>query len=353
MTTLKTVFRSNPRGWVAAKILHVNPKAFASALHYQNTCLANNYVVQLTRITEEQMSHLRKPICQNIPAILDIVDTKHTPTTGRYNVMVHKDAFKKVREYLNTNLQEMMSTYVPEDIPSHPDGSPSVMMNDNGDDHSSGDESYLSLSAASFASIDISVMSGETPFEFEMKNKNRSWADVISKQDASHLPPEALIAMMQHDAQLWSDLLWASGGALELPKCTYHFIYFDFTPTGEPCMRPGQVGPPLSILSGDRKTCEISNFAQHSQLTKHLATRKIPPATREYSTKCFLIKVMTQGNSWRAVCTSTQRHLDILFRHLSDKHRIPIGQLSFQFEGIDDYSEEGYEHHLYEMRILS
>ena len=33
--------------------------------------------------------------------------------------------------------------------------------------------------------------------------------------------PETLITMMQHDAQLWSDLLWASGGALELPKCSH------------------------------------------------------------------------------------------------------------------------------------
>ena len=36
---------------------YVNPKAFAAAIHYQNTCLANNYVIQLTHITEEQMSN--------------------------------------------------------------------------------------------------------------------------------------------------------------------------------------------------------------------------------------------------------------------------------------------------------
>ena len=206
MTTLKTAFRSNPRGWVAAKMRYVNPKAFAAAIHYQNTCLANNYVVQLTHITEEQMSNLREPMCQNIPGIFDIVDTKHTPTTGRYNVMVYKDTFKKVREYLTTNLQEMINTYVPEDTPSHDDGLPSVMMNDNGDDDSSGDESYLSLSAASFASIDISVVSGDTPGEFETKNKNRSWADVVSKQDASHLPPERESASVPRQAESVSDM---------------------------------------------------------------------------------------------------------------------------------------------------
>jgi hypothetical protein len=152
------------------------------------------------------MSNLREPMCQNIPAILDIVDTKHTPTNERYNVMVHKDTFKKLREHLNTNLQEMMSTYIPEDVSSHPDGLPSVMMNDNGDDDSSGDESYLSLSAASFASIDISVVSGETPVEFEMKNKNRSWADVVSKQNASHLPPERESASIPRQAESVSDM---------------------------------------------------------------------------------------------------------------------------------------------------
>eukprot|EP00957_Ditylum_brightwellii_P132673 10116495-Ditylum_brightwellii.AAC.1 len=30
------------------------------------------------------------------------------------------------------------------------------------------------------------------------------------------------------DAQLWSDLLWVSGGLLELEKCSYHYLHFDF-----------------------------------------------------------------------------------------------------------------------------
>jgi hypothetical protein len=43
------------------------------------------------------------------------------------------------------------------------------------------------------------------------------------------------------DAQLWSDLFWISGGMLELPKCSYHQIQFDFLPSGKPYMRAGQV----------------------------------------------------------------------------------------------------------------
>ena len=39
---------------------------------------------------------------------------------------------------------------------------------------------------------------------------------------------EELIVMMQKDAQLWHDLLWTSGGKLELPKCGYHIVDYEF-----------------------------------------------------------------------------------------------------------------------------
>jgi hypothetical protein len=48
---------------------------------------------------------------------------------------------------------------------------------------------------------------------------------------------EGVKSMMQQDAQLWHDLLWVTGGKLELPKCGYHMIYYDFLPSGIPVMR--------------------------------------------------------------------------------------------------------------------
>jgi len=41
---------------------------------------------------------------------------------------------------------------------------------------------------------------------------------------------------VQFDAQLWSDLLNSSGGALELPKVTFHLIHFGFDKTGNSVM---------------------------------------------------------------------------------------------------------------------
>eukprot|EP00957_Ditylum_brightwellii_P128167 9775359-Ditylum_brightwellii.AAC.1 len=37
-----------------------------------------------------------------------------------------------------------------------------------------------------------------------------------------NVKPDQLIDQIQHDAQLRSELLWLSGGLLELKKCSYH-----------------------------------------------------------------------------------------------------------------------------------
>ena len=46
-----------------------------------------------------------------------------------------------------------------------------------------------------------------------------------------------LLEMLPHaqsDCQSWNDLLWCSGGKLELPKCSYHVLRFEFLPNGIP-----------------------------------------------------------------------------------------------------------------------
>ena len=43
-----------------------------------------------------------------------------------------------------------------------------------------------------------------------------------------------LIRKMKEDAQLWHDLLWCSGGKLELSKCGYHIVHYNFDDSGIP-----------------------------------------------------------------------------------------------------------------------
>eukprot|EP00957_Ditylum_brightwellii_P199452 15203467-Ditylum_brightwellii.AAC.1 len=45
---------------------------------------------------------------------------------------------------------------------------------------------------------------------------------------------ERLLSLIQQDSQLWSKLLWLSGGLLELTKCSYHILHFNLKPDGSP-----------------------------------------------------------------------------------------------------------------------
>ena len=58
---------------------------------------------------------------------------------------------------------------------------------------------------------------------------------------------ESIIKRATHDAQLWNDILWASGGILEHDKCSYHFMVTDFDRNGDPVLRSGQHGDPIQI----------------------------------------------------------------------------------------------------------
>jgi hypothetical protein len=60
--------------------------------------------------------------------------------------------------------------------------------------------------------------------------------------------PEELSEFMRHDAKLWNDLLWISGGLLELSKCSYHHIHFDFDTYCNATPRLGPMWPPINIL---------------------------------------------------------------------------------------------------------
>jgi hypothetical protein len=68
-----------------------------------------------------------------------------------------------------------------------------------------------------------------------------------------------LLEKMKQDAQLWHDLLWCSGGKLELPKCGYHIIHYEFENSGVPRLvrSPGE-----SILLMNKHGNEIAILSQ-------------------------------------------------------------------------------------------
>ena len=63
---------------------------------------------------------------------------------------------------------------------------------------------------------------------------NNSTCITSGSKDNSY---DNLKSKMTHDAQLWHDLFFVSGGKLELPKCGYHLVCYDFDYAGLPQMR--------------------------------------------------------------------------------------------------------------------
>ena len=68
----------------------------------------------------------------------------------------------------------------------------------------------------------------------------------------NEVSPETLTERAQDEAQLWSDLLSSTGGALEGRKCKFHLVSFDFAMNGAPVM----INPPRDALCQSRITSQ-------------------------------------------------------------------------------------------------
>jgi hypothetical protein len=73
------------------------------------------------------------------------------------------------------------------------------------------------------------------------------------------ITPADIAAGMQYEAQVWERLLWATGGALELSKCFYYILYYDFHKNGSPfLLAPHQMpNTEIHITSGDDPTPQL------------------------------------------------------------------------------------------------
>ena len=77
-----------------------------------------------------------------------------------------------------------------------------------------------------------------------------------------------LITTMESDVQLWNDLLWASGGALEQSKCSYHIVQSDWTQDGQPFLKGGTENTPIQLYHAGITTTTLqkSNYTAHKTL---------------------------------------------------------------------------------------
>ena len=91
----------------------------------------------------------------------------------------------------------------------------------------------------------------------------------VNKFQQHHQPSaQYLISLMTQDAQLWNDLLWTSGGALEQLKCSFHLISSDWNDDGHPFLKGGTTGISIQLTDGTtvNPTYQISNYTSHKTL---------------------------------------------------------------------------------------
>ena len=74
---------------------------------------------------------------------------------------------------------------------------------------------------------------------------------------------------MAKDAQTWNDILWCSGGKLELPKCSFHVLEFQFSPDGTP----------TPIINNNTHQITLNDSATNAQVQINPNKANIPHKT--------------------------------------------------------------------------
>jgi hypothetical protein len=192
---LKDTFRETCQ-FVPMKMKYVNPPAFAKAIQQQQTKYLNEvYVVPMMGMTDDALLYISDPI-KAASGVIDIVPTKNYNFTGRYNILVKKSKFKETKAWLNQNFQIIYNKYVAEDAKPHADAfsGPPRIATDYGEDDSSGADSYMSMSAASFTSFNTTEIFEESDnqskgtagsYESINNTSRASWASVARRPPSS------------------------------------------------------------------------------------------------------------------------------------------------------------------------
>ena len=100
-----------------------------------------------------------------------------------------------------------------------------------------------------------------------------------------------MLAQASHDAQTWHDVLAASGGALELPKCSYQLLSWTFAANGTPYLKLAVPQTQVTVFNPDGiEHQEIPAITAHAA-HKTLGHYKDPAGNqsqqlRELTSKC-------------------------------------------------------------------
>lgn len=162
------------------KLRYTHPKAYANGVKLQNQHLESVYIIPLVSITPDMMYYLRERILE-IDSIYDVIPTNRTASLGRFHVLVDRKHFNGIKATLADRMGSFLDDVPDDALP--PEGTfyqdPGLLPSHTADS-SSGDNSFLSISARSFASLDLNSVTDSFDF-YPSTTGAYSWADVASK----------------------------------------------------------------------------------------------------------------------------------------------------------------------------
>eukprot|EP00957_Ditylum_brightwellii_P096207 7328817-Ditylum_brightwellii.AAC.1 len=95
---------------------------------------------------------------------------------------------------------------------------------------------------------------------------------------------------MQQDSQLLAMLLWLTGGLLELQKCSYHMIHFEFKEDGRPQFRTEAPDIPLGLRQANTNKDITITYKTVYNLHNILGYYKAPAGTSKMQENILIKK---------------------------------------------------------------
>ena len=187
LQVLKTLLSDDMTSFVPYSMRSKFPAAYTQAIKFQTQNMNATRVVVLQNISEAMMFYIG-PHIGAIPGTMDLLAPPLVDENGRHTILVGKDSFKSVRNIITQHLADWIRDHVPSDAQPRDEQFAGVArvkpIHDDG--MSSGENSWMSASNASFMSMDLSAVNNSNYFT-ETTNIERvfTYAD-ITMPNRSH-----------------------------------------------------------------------------------------------------------------------------------------------------------------------
>ena len=164
LQVLKSLLRDTPV-FVPFNMRNKFPEGFKKAVKYQTQMITSHRTIVLQYLHPDTMFHIEELI-KATNGVIDIMPDKHVLMNGKYRILVEKDTFKTARDEVQRHLTGWCDEYIPIDAYPKPNPFPDKarVQPIHNDGFSSGENSWMSLSNASFMSMDLSNVADDEYF---------------------------------------------------------------------------------------------------------------------------------------------------------------------------------------------